>query len=726
MKLTHFKRNAIIMVLATLILLFTGIYLTYSMKTDKQINAMLDQILQDQIVIEKESVESIFKGYEASAYVLASNPEIKNFNPTPAYEQTAENTMRSALKTNDKTIYDIYIGDKNKRMLSSINSNEDLVGYDPQYKANGEKKTWFWVPFDEHKTYWSDVYRDFFSGQQMITVSIPVLDNAGQSIGTMGVDYFLNEINTSVSSKKLLKNGFYQLLDFNGKIIADKNFNEKQEDSSVGRFYFDEAVVNYAKDPNAKDIAFFDIDANSLYAPKGLLEAKTEEEVAATGVTVDDLNNDGKLIDDVKHVVFTKEMKQKMYPGNYKAIAIKLPSTNLTVVGLVEKSDIAAYAKEVNKASYTIMYMFIPILCLLLFLSYRFLMGVLKVITSHIDEMAHGHFSYRTNSRYRTFREVFEKLNVASASVEAAMSDTKATFNTVSENISITEADLNQVESLSYNIEKTVEEVAKGIYDQSEDAVRGATNAANITGLIENINTHTHELVEKTKQVNQINHENAKNLEVLRTKSNQARQVSGAITEIVEELNDSSQNIGTIIDAISGIASQTNLLALNASIEAARAGEAGRGFAVVADEIRKLAEETAKSTGQIGQIIESIKAISEKVAFSIGDVNNAIDDQVLSSQNVEKSFEDSSIIYNALESAFERIYEQLSDLNIRNMEIEKAITNMAAVSEQTAASGDEISSAVSHQKARIVSTSESLSHIKEQMAVLGDKLNQFK
>lgn len=722
----HFKRNALVMIIATLVMLFVGIYLTYSFKTDKQINAMLDQLLQDQIVVEKESVESIFKGYEHAAYILASNPEIKNFAPTTEYENLTENIMRNALKTNDKTIYDIYIGDKNARMLSSINSNEDLVGYNPQYKANGEKKTWFWVPFDEHKTYWSDVYRDFFSGQQMITVSIPVLDNSGTSIGTMGVDYFLNEINGSVSSKKLLKNGFYQLVDFNGKIIADKNFNEKQDASSVGRFHFSEAVVNYAKDPNAKDIQFFDIDKNSLYAPKGLLEAKTEEELAATGVTVDDLNNDGKLVDDVKSVVFTKEMRNAMYPGNYKAIAIKLPNTNLTVVGLVEKADIAAYAKEVNKATYTIMYMFIPLLGLFIFLSYRFLMGVLHAMTGHIDEMAHGRFSYRTNSKYKTFREVFDKLNAASASVEAALLDTKATFNTVSDNIAITETDLSRVETLSHNIEKTVEEVAKGIYDQSEDAVKGATNAANITELIVTINAHTHDLVEKTKQVNQINHSNGKNLEVLRSKSNQARQVSGAITEIVGELNDRSQNIGAILDSISGIASQTNLLALNASIEAARAGEAGRGFAVVADEIRKLAEETAKSTGQIGQIIESIKEISGKVAASIGDVNTAIDEQVSSSENVEKSFEESSAIYDALENAFEQIYAQLNDLSVKNMEIERAITNMAAVSEETAASGDEISSSVTHQKGLIESTAQSLSHIKQQVAVLGEKLDQFK
>jgi methyl-accepting chemotaxis protein len=103
-----------------------------------------------------------------------------------------------------------------------------------------------------------------------------------------------------------------------------------------------------------------------------------------------------------------------------------------------------------------------------------------------------------------------------------------------------------------------------------------------------------------------------------------AVRIVDSTNDTLNQLGNSSAEIGNVIKVITGIAEQTNLLALNATIEAARAGELGKGFAVVATEVKELAQETAKATEDVSQRIKAIQADSTRAVQAIAQIGETV------------------------------------------------------------------------------------------------------
>jgi len=172
----------------------------------------------------------------------------------------------------------------------------------------------------------------------------------------------------------------------------------------------------------------------------------------------------------------------------------------------------------------------------------------------------------------------------------------------------------------------------------------------------------SHQSVETTEQGSQLASTFKDSIGQLAARVNKA-------SEIIADLDQSSQQINSIVATIQSIAEQTNLLALNAAIEAARAGEQGRGFAVVADEVRVLSQRTHASTEEISTMIKTFQSTTSTAVDTMAGCHELADNSVGDANKSAEIFQD--------------ISSAISEIN-------HMVTQIATAAEQQSAATNEI------------------------------------
>jgi len=167
----------------------------------------------------------------------------------------------------------------------------------------------------------------------------------------------------------------------------------------------------------------------------------------------------------------------------------------------------------------------------------------------------------------------------------------------------------------------------------------------------------------------------------------------------IRELEETSNEISSIVNVIREIADQTNLLALNAAIEAARAGEQGRGFAVVADEVRKLAERTANSTQQIAGMIDKVQSGARRAATEMESGVNRVSDGVNLAHQAGDSITGIQKGAGRVASVVEDIAAALNEQAAAAQDIAQGVERIAQMSEESSAAAHQTAHATQQLRA---------------------------
>ena len=595
-------------------------------------------------------LETFFKKYTTTAEQMALNPDIRQIlTETKSGDSIKEATLyqdvfkelQSHQATDSENILAAWIGDIDANVLTQSD------GYTSDSSFDITQRDWYQVT-QTGKSMLTNAYTDVSTGKLILSAAAPVYDPSGKNVvGVAGLDIALDHINELFFSYTVGDNGFVILLTSDGTIIYHPNTDYQLKtlteigvsDNVVNALGGGNTAVKYTIGNKSRYGYIVDITDTDYFVLSCLPTSEYFSSlticmvimlvliVIGIAATVIAIRKVASAI--TKPISTLNDVAQELAKGNLD-VSLKIHSDN----ELGELSD--SIQLTVDRLKEYINY--------------------INEITYALNRLADGKLKFTLKYDYAgDFSKVKEGLINISESMQNIMTDI---INTSS-----------QVSAGSEDLAKAAQSIAEG----------ATTQSASVEELVATTTAVTDQVKENTAAAQVAADETLKVTDMMRNSKDQM----SLMTEAMNKITQTSNEVVGIIKTIEDIADQTNLLALNASIEAARAGEAGKGFAVVASEIGSLAEESSKAANTTKDLI----------GISINEIehgNQIVNDVVTSIQEVMEAVQKVNEMISKSSETYVQQEQSMEQLEIGIEEISKGVEDNSAAAEETSATSEEL------------------------------------
>lgn len=287
-------------------------------------------------------------------------------------------------------------------------------------------------------------------------------------------------------------------------------------------------------------------------------------------------------------------------------------------------------------------------------------------------------------------------------------------------------ASSEQIREATEQIALTMEKVAVGSEKQTRSIDESTSSVNELSVGVHHIATNAESVTHAAIQASEIALEGNQTIQTTVNQMNAINRTVDGLAHAVKGLGERSQEIGHIVEVITGIATQTNLLALNAAIEAARVGEHGKGFAVVANEVRKLAEQSKQSAEQIAQLIAAIQDETTQAVQLMEAGTQEVAEGIHAVHIAGESFERIQRSVNDVANQIQEVSAASQQMSASTEQVVHSINVISGIAETTSSGSQHVSAAVEEQLAsmeEITASAAALSRMSEELQLL---LGKFK